>query len=362
MASEMKTGAKILATAAAGTANSGGSTARAAEKTGGTAVEERVTSAPPTKKPEVATSNSAQQQTMLAATTEQNGSEKSPSPTTENERDAYVVESQKYQTGQRYAFEADRTSIIPNVSNSVLYILLFVGISLIIVLLVVIYLGIRSEGRKTQRKRKKQRTPYAKEEARDRDEDDARAITPDVVQEVSHPPEVIRVYPEPTVPQWHGNPPVAEQAKQNISIGSSENPLPPQSNRYDKAQSDTRRNEDETEFEEFGPCDTTRTPSRKEQKIIDSFPCILREACYDNLAIECEEDACVEEDDTDPMWTGEDEESHETQRLKYSMMVMSILSIIPIDEMMVLRATSGLGNYLLQRFNYFHIKICSTKV
>ncbi|KAL6726203.1 hypothetical protein Aduo_008198 [Ancylostoma duodenale] len=62
-------------------------------------------------------------------------------------------------------------------------------------------------------------------------------------------------------------------------------------------------------LKEFGPCDITRAPSRKEQKIIDSFACILREASYDNLVINCDEDACVKEDNTDPLWTVEDEES-----------------------------------------------------
>ncbi|KAL6731724.1 hypothetical protein Aduo_002558 [Ancylostoma duodenale] len=62
-------------------------------------------------------------------------------------------------------------------------------------------------------------------------------------------------------------------------------------------------------LKEFGTCDITRASSRKEQKIIDSFAYILREASYDNLVIDCEEDACVEEDDTDPIGTGEDEES-----------------------------------------------------
>ncbi|EPB73147.1 FAD dependent oxidoreductase [Ancylostoma ceylanicum] len=51
---------------------------------------------------------------------------------------------------------------------------------------------------------------------------------------------------------------------------------------------------------EFGFCETPRTPSRKEQKVIDSFSSVLRDAVYDNLIINCEEESRVEKDDSDP--------------------------------------------------------------
>ncbi|CAJ0607141.1 unnamed protein product [Cylicocyclus nassatus] len=48
--------------------------------------------------------------------------------------------------------------------------------------------------------------------------------------------------------------------------------------------------------EEIGPCDVSRKPTRMEQTRI------LREALYDNLAIDCEEDEVIEDYEADPTW------------------------------------------------------------
>lgn len=61
-------------------------------------------------------------------------------------------------------------------------------------------------------------------------------------------------------------------------------------------------------LKDFGPIDITRTPSREEQKVIKSFTRILREAMYDDLVVEEEEDNCIQDDESDPTWVPEDEE------------------------------------------------------
>ncbi|EYC29845.1 hypothetical protein Y032_0005g2290 [Ancylostoma ceylanicum] len=60
---------------------------------------------------------------------------------------------------------------------------------------------------------------------------------------------------------------------------------------------------------EFGSCDISRTPSKKERKVIDSLSSILRDAVYDNLIIDCEEESRVEEDERDPKWIADDEDT-----------------------------------------------------
>uniref|UniRef100_A0A7I4Z2I7 HTH CENPB-type domain-containing protein n=1 Tax=Haemonchus contortus TaxID=6289 RepID=A0A7I4Z2I7_HAECO len=70
-------------------------------------------------------------------------------------------------------------------------------------------------------------------------------------------------------------------------------------------------------LKEFGSCDITQTPSRKEQKVIESFSSILRDAMYDNLVIDCEEDEAVEEDHNDPLWSpdeSDDDDGPSTSR------------------------------------------------
>ncbi|VDO42121.1 unnamed protein product [Haemonchus placei] len=58
----------------------------------------------------------------------------------------------------------------------------------------------------------------------------------------------------------------------------------------------------------FGSCDEERAPTRKEQKLIDSFSSILRNATHEDLDIECEEDCVIEDEEADPLWEPDDEE------------------------------------------------------
>ncbi|KIH65226.1 hypothetical protein ANCDUO_04456 [Ancylostoma duodenale] len=60
---------------------------------------------------------------------------------------------------------------------------------------------------------------------------------------------------------------------------------------------------------EFVSCDTTRAPSRKDQKVIDSLSPVLRDVVYGNLVIDCEEGTRVEEDECDPEWIADDEDT-----------------------------------------------------
>ncbi|XGW33852.1 hypothetical protein V3C99_017935 [Haemonchus contortus] len=64
----------------------------------------------------------------------------------------------------------------------------------------------------------------------------------------------------------------------------------------------------------FGSCDIDRAPTRKEKKLIDSFSAILRDAVCDDLDIDCEEGSVIEEEEADPLWEVDDEETPNSSR------------------------------------------------